>query len=215
MDGRELKEIWRSDTPSFGAGITFTDPAVAAFVCNIGYEWVLIEAEHSPYNPETLREILAVIRARDVVPIVRVTENNAALIKQTLDLGAEGIMVPMLRTGEDARRAAAACRYPPEGIRGFTPREASDFFKDIDHYLETFNERVIVMLQVEHIDAVNNIDDFLATPGLDSILIGPADLSFSLGFPLQNQHPLVQEDINKTVAKCNAANIPIGTWGHG
>jgi len=215
MDGRDLKQTWKKSIPSFGAGITCTDPTVAAVVCNLGYEWVLIEAEHCPYNPETLREILAVIRARGVVPIVRVTDNNTSLIKQALDLGAEGIMVPLLHTAEDARRAVAACRYPPQGIRGFTPRDASNFFKDIDYYMSTINERVIAMLQVEHIDAVNNLDSILATPGIDCILIGPGDLSFSLGHPLQSQHPDVQNAIQTTIAKCNAAKIPVGIWADG
>jgi 4-hydroxy-2-oxoheptanedioate aldolase len=210
MDGRELKEIWRSGTPSFGAWVTCTDPTVAAVMCNVGYEWVLIDAEHHPYNPESLREVLAVISARGVVPIVRVTGNDPALIKQTLDFGAEGIMVPLLRTVEEARRAAAACRYPPQGIRGFNPRDASNFYHDIDHYVRTINERVIAMLQVEHIDAVNSLDDFLATPGLDCILIGPADLSYSLGVPLQADHPQVQNAIHTTISKCNAAGVPVG-----
>ena len=212
MDGRELKEVWRSSTPSFGAGISCADPAVAAVVCNIGYEWVLIDAEHHPYNPETLRNVLAVINARGVVPIVRVSENNAALIKQALDFGAEGIMVPMLRSAEEARHAAAACRYPPQGIRGFSPREASNYWKDLKHYMNTINDRVIAMLQVEHIDAVNEIDKILATPGLDCILIGPADLSYSLGYPLQREQPVVEEAIYKVIAKCNASGIPVGSW---
>lgn len=210
MDGRELKALWRSGTPSFGAWITLSDPAAAAVVCNIGYEWVIVDAEHMPYNPETLREVVATIRARGVVPIVRVTDNSAALIKQTLDWGAEGIMVPLLRTVEDAGRAAAACRYPPEGVRGWNPRDASNYFHDSEHYARTINERVIVMLQVEHIDAVNNLGGFLATPGVDSILIGPADLSYSLGHPLQLDHPDVQLAINTTITKCSAAGIPVG-----
>lgn len=210
MDGKELKEIWQSGVASFGAWITSTDLTIAAVICNIGYEWVIVDTEHHPYNPETLREILATIRYRGVIPIVRVADNNAALIKQALDFGAEGVVVPLLRTGEDARRAAASCRYPPLGIRGFNPRDASNFFKDFDLYFRTINERVIVMLQVEHIDAVNNLDEFLATPGVDCILIGPADLSFSLGIPLQIRHPKVQQAINATIAKCNAAKIPVG-----
>lgn len=211
MDGRELKEIWRSGKPSFGAWVTLTDPAAAAVICNIGYEWVMIDAEHHPYNPETLREILAAINSRGAVSIVRVADNDNALIKQTLDFGAEGIMVPLLRTVEDAHRAAAACRYPLLGVRGFNPRDASNFFQDFEHYTSTINDRVIVMLQVEHIDAVNNLDSFLATPGLDCILIGPADLSYSMGFPLQTDHPEVQEAIDRTISKCNAAGIPVGT----
>jgi 2-keto-3-deoxy-L-rhamnonate aldolase RhmA len=210
MDGIELKSYWNSGKPSFGAWVTCTDPTVAAVICNIGYDWVLIDAEHHPFNAETLREIIAVVHYRGVVPIVRVTTNDAALIKQTLDFGAEGILVPLLHTEEDARHALASCRYPPNGIRGFNPRDASNFFKDIDHYLNTINERVIAMLQVEHIDAVNNLDKILALSGLDAIFIGPADLSNSMGFVGQPSHPEVQEVINKTIDKCNAVGVPVG-----
>ena len=169
MDGKELQAIWRSGTPSFGAWVTMTDPTVAAVICNIGYEWLIIDTEHNPYNPETLREIIAVVRARNCVPIVRVPSNNSASIKQTLDFGAEGVVVPLLHTAADAQEAVAACRYPPYGIRGFNPRDASNFFKDTQYYLETINDRVVVILQVEHIDAVNNLDGILATPGIGGI----------------------------------------------
>lgn len=210
MDGRELKDLWKSGTPSFGAWVTLTDPAVARVMCQIGFDWVIIDAEHMPYNPESLRNIISTIRSTGVVPLVRVTDNSPALIKQTLDWGAEGIMIPLLRTVDDARRAAAACRYPPQGIRGWNPRDAADFFVDTQHYRQTINERVIAMLQVEHIDAVNNLDGFLAVPGVDCILIGPADLSYSLGYPLQLEHPAVQQAIQTTIDKCRAAGIPVG-----
>ena len=212
MDGRELKEVWRSGTKSYGAGLTLVDAAVAAMMCNMGWEWILIDAEHQPYNIETLRDILEVILRRNVVPIVRVRANDPSLIKQMLDFGAEGVMVPMLRTPEEARLAASACRYPPQGIRGFSPREASNYFKDLDHYLATIDDRVIAMLQVEHIDAVNCIDEFLRTPGLDCILIGPADLSFSMGLPMQIRHPKVQAAIQTVIERCNAAGVPVGAW---
>ena len=180
-------------------------------ICNIGYEWLIIDTEHNPYNPETLREIISVVHARNCVPIVRVPSNNAATIKQTLDFGAEGVVVPLLHTAADAEEAVAACRYPPYGIRGFNPRDTSNFYHNINHYLKTINDRVVVILQVEHIDAVNNLDGILATPGIGGILIGPADLSYSMGLPLQTAHPDVQDAIKTTISKCNAAGIPVGT----
>ncbi len=210
MNGKELKEIWHSETPSFGAFVTSTDPMVSAIVCNVGFEWLILDAEHAPFNPETLRSLLAVIRSRGTVPLIRVADNNAALIKQALDLGAEGIMVPLLQTGEDARRAVAACRYPPDGVRGFNPRDASNFFFETGEYVHTINERVVVMLQVEHYLAVENLDDILAVAGVDAIFIGPADLSYSLGHPLEITHSDVQDAIQIVIRKCNAAHIPVG-----
>ncbi len=210
MDGKELQTIWRSGIPSFGAWVTITDPTVAAVICNIGYEWLIIDTEHHPFNPETLREIISVVRARNGVPIVRVPSNNATSIKQTLDFGAEGVVIPLLQTAADAQEAVTACRYPPYGIRGFNPRDASNFFNDINHYLKTINDRVVVILQVEHIAAVNNLDSILAVPGIGGILIGPADLSYSMGLPLQPAHPEVQAAIKTTISKCNAAGVPVG-----
>ncbi len=187
-----------------------TDPAVAAVICNIGYEWVIIDTEHQPFNPETLRDIIAAVRARNSAPVVRVPSNNAATIKQALDFGAEGVVVPLLQTASDARAAVAACRYPPDGIRGWNPRDASNFFKDTESYLETINDRVVVILQVEHIEAVHNLDGILAVPGIGGILIGPADLSYSMGLPRQTAHPEVQAAIKTTITKCNAAGVPVG-----
>jgi 2-keto-3-deoxy-L-rhamnonate aldolase RhmA len=210
MDGKELKTIWGSGTPSFGSWVTTTDPTVAAVICNIGYEWLIIDTEHHPFNPETLREIIAVVHARNSVPIVRVPSINSTSIKHALDFGAEGVLIPLLHTAADAQEAVAACRYPPYGIRGFNPRDASNFFNDIDQYLETINDRVVVILQVEHIDAVKNLDGILATPGIGGIFIGPADLSYSMGLPLQTAHPEVQAAIKTTISKCNAAGIPVG-----
>ena len=210
MDGRQLKQTWRSGTPSFGAWVTSTDTAIAAAVCNAGYDWVFVDAEHCPYGLEKLREVIAAIRVRGVAPIVRVADNDAAIIKQVLDLGAEGVVVPLLLTADDAQRAVAACRYPPLGVRGFNPRDASNYYQDLDDYRGTIDERVVVVVQVEHRDAVRNLDAILATAGIDAVLVGPADLSYSLGFPLQTRHPQVEEAIITTIKKCNAARVPVG-----
>lgn len=210
MDGKELKTVWRSDQPSFGAWITCSDPAIVAAVCNAGYEWVFVDGEHCPYSPAQLREVINTIRARNVVPIVRVADNQAWMVKQVLDLGAEGVVVPLLMTADDAQRAVAACRYPPLGVRGFNPRDASNCFAGLDDYCRTFDERVVVVVQVEHATAVANLDAILATPGIDGVLIGPADLSYSLGHALQPRHPVVEDAIVTTIRKCNAARVPVG-----
>jgi 2-dehydro-3-deoxyglucarate aldolase len=210
MDGIQLKEIWRGNAPSYGAWVTCTDPAIAAAVCNAGYDWVFVDSEHCPYSLETLRTVVAAIRARNVVPIVRVAANDAAMVKQVLDVGAEGVVVPLLLTADDARRAVAACRYPPLGARGFNPRDASNYYQDLDHYRSTIDERVVVVVQVEHRDAVENLDGILSVTGIDGVLIGPADLSYSLGFPLQPRHRTVEEAIVATIKKCNAAHVPVG-----
>ena len=212
MDGSELKKQWKTGKPSFGTWATLADPAVCAILASIGFEWVVVDGEHCPFNPETLRNMLWVLRERGVVSIVRVRANDETIVKQVLDWGAEGIMFPLIRTADEARRAVAACRYPPAGVRGFNPRDASNFYFDVEHYMATANDRILAILQIEHSDAVNNLDDILAVPGVDALLIGPADLSFSLGAPRQFQHPSVQAAINTTIHKARAAGVPIGMF---
>ncbi len=213
MNGRELKDTWKTGKPSFGAWITLADPAVCAIMSNLGFDWLYIDAEHNPFNPEALRTILVTLRERGTPAIVRVRAVDEALVKPLLDWGAEGIMFPFIRTANDARRAVAACRYPPDGIRGFNPREASNYYKDLTPYLQTANDRIIVILQLEHADAIANLDDIIAVPGVDALMIGPADLSFSLGVPLQRQHPKMQAAIDLAIEKCRAAGMPLGmTW---
>jgi len=213
MNGTDLKRLWKTGRPSFGAWISLADPAVAAIMANAGFDWVYIDYEHNPFNPETLRNILLTLRDRGTVGIVRVRVVDEAIVKQVLDWGAEGILFPMIRTAAEAQRAVAACRYPPAGVRGFNPREASNFFKDLDSYLATANDRIVAILQVELAEAVTNLDSILQVPGIDGIMIGPADLSYSLGVPLQRDHPRMQSAINTTIQKTRAAGIPVGmTW---
>jgi 4-hydroxy-2-oxoheptanedioate aldolase len=209
MDGRELQEIWRSGRPSFGAWTLSSDPATAAVLANVGYEWILVDTEHCPFDAETLRAVLAAIRLRGAVPIVRVPANEEWLIKQALDRGGEGVLVPLLRNAEDARRAVRACRYPPDGVRGFSPYDVSNYYQDLQAYLRTINERVVVMLQVELREAVENLEEILAVPGISCLLIGPADLSFSLGHPLMTDHPEVQGAIERVIGGCRAAGMPV------
>ena len=144
---------------------------------------------------------------------MRVRWNDQAIIKQVLDWGAEGVMIPMIVSASEARRAVAACRYPPKGVRGFSPREASNYFHDLDEYMATANQRMIALIQVEHIDAVDALDEILEVPGVDGILIGPADLSFSLGVGLQFEDKGVQKAIRTTIEKSKKVGVPIGmSW---
>jgi len=210
MNGLELKQKWQQHIPSFGAFLTSTDPVIATEMCNIGFEWLIIDVEHNPFNPETLRDQIRILLTRGVVPIVRVAEHSISLIKQVLDYGAEGIMIPMLRSVEDFQQGVLACRYPPEGVRGFNPRDPTNNFHQVQEYLADINQRVIVMPQVEHIDAVNNIDAILEVSGIDAILIGPADLSFSMSVPNQIDMPKVQTAIQTVIDKGNEKGIPMG-----
>jgi 2-keto-3-deoxy-L-rhamnonate aldolase RhmA len=180
---------------TIGAWISFAESAIAEIVAGSGFDWILIDTEHAPFSPEGLQNVLTAFNGQESLPIVRVPWNNPALIKQALDLGAGGVLVPMVNTPDEARAAVAACRYPPEGIRGFGPRRASDYYRRVAEYVASANESVLIALQIEHIKAVKGIADIVAVPGIDVICLGPNDLSGSIGLLGQIEHPSVVEAI--------------------
>ena len=179
--GLNLKRRLRAGDVTIGAWISFAESAVAEIMAGSGFDWILIDTEHAPFSPEGLQTVLTAFNGQECVPIVRAPWNNPAVIKQALDLGASGVLVPMVNTPDEARAAVAACRYPPEGIRGFSPRRASDYYRRVAEYVASANDTVIIALQIEHIEAVKSIADIAAVPGIDVICLGPNDLSGSMG----------------------------------
>ena len=194
-----LKRRLRAGEVTLGAWISFAESAVAEIMAGAGYDWILIDTEHAPFSPEGLQIVLTAFNGRESVPIVRVPWNHPAIIKQALDLGAGGVLVPMVNTVDEARAAVAACRYPPDGIRGFGPRRASDYYRRVAEYIASANESVIVALQIEHIQAVKSIVDIAAVPGIDVLCLGPNDLSGSMGLLGQIEHPSVVDAIHRVL----------------
>jgi len=132
-------------------------------------------------------------------------------IKRVLDIGADGIIVPMIRTAEDVRLAVAASRYPPEGIRGFGPLRPSDYGRiGAQEFCQHSNENIITIVQIENADAVRNIDEILAVPGLSSIAFGPNDLANSMGYRGQPGHPEVVKTMEKVIGRAQQAGVPVG-----
>jgi len=197
--GQNLKRRLRAGETTIGAWISFAESAVAEIMAGTGFDWILIDTEHAPFSPEGLQTVLTAFNGRESVPIVRVPWNNPAVIKQALDLGAGGVLVPMVNSVDEARAAVAACRYPPEGIRGFGPRRASDYYRHVTEYVASANDSVIIALQIEHIEAVKSIADIVAVPGIDVICLGPNDLSGSMGLLGQIEHPSVVEAIHRVL----------------
>lgn len=210
LKGTELKKKLRSGQPVLGAWLSITDPLASEVMSRVGFDFLLIDTEHAPVNRETLQTMLLMFNGSETTPIVRVPWNDQVWIKWALDVGAEGVLVPLIRTAEDARQAVAACKYPLEGVRGFGPRAASNFYRDVDEYLQEAEDRIVVIVQIEHIDAVRNLDEILKVPGVDCVFIGPADLSGSLGVLCQWEHPRLLQAIDTVIAKAHAAGVPVG-----
>ena len=202
-----LKQRLRAGASTVGAWLSFADVAVAEIMVGTGFDWILIDTEHAPFTPESLQNVLAAFTGSPTVPIVRVPANDPVPIKQVLDLGADGVLVPNVLTPQEASRAVASCKYPPEGMRGFGPRRASEYYRRVQDYVATANESVIVLLQIEHIDAVKSVQDILAVPGIDVVCLGPNDLSGSMGLLGQVEHQAVREAIDRVLAEAHRRGL--------
>jgi 2-dehydro-3-deoxyglucarate aldolase len=210
MNGLDLKRKLHGGQICIGGWITLADPVVAENLSHAGFDWLFVDTEHSPIPLDALQTQLLLAQRGGTPTLVRVPWNDPVMIKQVLDVGAEGILVPMVNSAEEARRAVEAAKYPPAGRRGWGPRAASGFGRQANEYAQEANDRIVVITQVEHIDAVRNLDSILAVPGLDGVFIGPSDLSYSMGIPRQFEHPDLIAAIQEVARKARAAGVPVG-----
>lgn len=164
---------------SIGTWVSIGHPDVTERLANLGFDWLTFDLEHSPLSLETVQIMMqAMSFTQSCVPLVRLRWNDFVLIKRVLDIGAYGVIVPMVNTGQEAEKAVRACKYPPEGIRVVGPRRAS--LRDPD-YLATANSEIFVAVMIETDQALRNLDEILSVPGIDACFIGPWDLSMNLG----------------------------------
>ena len=193
-----------------GGAVTLVDPLVSEVAAQAGNDFVWIETEHSHLNlPAVMAHILA-LRGTQAAPIVRVPWNDPVLLKPVLDMAPAGVVIPMVRSAEEARNAVAACRYPPQGNRGFGPIRNMYGMESVAEYLEQADAQILIFIQIEHIDAVRDLDEILATPGLDGIVLGRMDLSGSMGKLGQSDDPEVVEAIDTIFSKTKQAGRYIG-----
>lgn len=194
-----------------GGHVFLTDPSITEALAMYGYDFIWIDAEHGPFDKHNLLMHVMAANAGGSAAFVRVAENNPAVIKPILEMGVDGIIIPMILTEEDAQRAIRACLYPPLGIRGFGPRRASRYNQDpIGTYLKDASASFLRILQIEHILAVKNIEAILAVEGLDAIIIGPNDLSASIGRLGDSLHPEVLALGEQIIAHAKKSKIPVG-----
>jgi 2-dehydro-3-deoxyglucarate aldolase/4-hydroxy-2-oxoheptanedioate aldolase len=193
-----------------GTNITFRDPTVTEALSGL-CDFLWIDMEHNPLSLADVQGHIMATKGSDCCPIVRVPWNDPVLIKPVLDIGAAGIIVPLVQTADDVRRAVAACRYPPDGIRGFGPRRPSNYGQlGGPDFCRTMNETIISIAQIEHIRAVECIDDILGVPGLVSVVIGPNDLSGSMGLMGKPRHPDVLRAIETVIGKARKKGVYVG-----
>ncbi len=184
---------------------------VADLLSRVGFDYLWIDLEHSPMDIGDAQILIQAAGGRCPC-IIRVPEVSEAWIKKALDTGCDGIVIPQIRSAEEARVAVAWCQYPPAGRRGAASTRAHAFGLDFRGYVARANSDIAVILQVEHIDAVNGIDGLLATPGVAALFVGPFDLSGSMGLLGQVDHPEVQAAISRVVHAGTAAGMPLGLF---
>ena len=204
----KLKSRLRLGETTYGGWITIPNPMVAEIMAGAGFDWVMIDSEHGGFSNEGILACLAGFNGSPTVPMVRVAWNDHVLIKQVLDMGADGVLVPMVSSAVEARAAVSACKYPPEGTRGFGPRRASQYNTNTDAYVAQANSSVIVIVQIEHVNGVADIDAILDTPGIDVACLGPTDLSGSAGVLRQFDHPIVVDGMTKVIKAARARQMP-------
>jgi 2-keto-3-deoxy-L-rhamnonate aldolase RhmA len=193
-----------------GAWVSYSDPACIELMGRMGFDFMIVDAEHSPIQNETLRNLLMANKGSPTAVLVRVPWNDLIWIKSVLDLGADGVLVPMVNSAEEARRAVSLCKFPPDGIRSVGPWRVSNYYQDDDAYVRAANAETVVLIQIEHVDAVNAVDEILKVPGLDGIFLGPSDLAGSMNHLLDIGHPDVQAAIVHVAERCKASGITFG-----
>jgi len=172
-----------------GSWITLAHPAIAEIMAKARFDWLAIDMEHSVITIREAEELIRVIDMAGVVPLVRLTSNDQSQIKRVMDAGSYGVIVPMVNSPEDAERAIQAVKYPPAGKRGIGLARAQGYGARFQEYFDWQKNGSTVIVQVEHIDAVNNLEAIFSVEGVDGYIIGPYDLSGSIGIPGQFDHP--------------------------
>ena len=205
-----LKKKLKNGELTLGCWVTLGHPLIPEILAPAGFDWLTVDMEHSSIELEDLLPLLISIEANNMVPLVRVGENDPNLIKRVMDAGAHGVIVANVCSREEAQQAVNAVKYPPLGTRGVGLYRAQGFGRRFEEYKKWVKEESVVIIQIEHIDAVKDIDTILTTPGIDAFMIGPYDLSGSLGKPGNFDDPEVVEALDKVMESAQRIGITAG-----
>lgn len=199
---------------ALGSVVTMYDYTISESLGFTGYDFLWIDGEHNGFDFKDIMMHTMAASSGGAASFVRVRANDPTLVKPILDMGVDGIIFPLIMDVEDAKKAVASCTYPPEGIRGVGPGRAIRY--GIDDAMDYINNRaqasIFKILQVEHIKCVNNLEEIVKVPGIDALMIGPSDLSASVGLLGQMEHPVVLNMIDKICKTGLDAGIPVAAF---
>lgn len=205
-----LKQKLKNNQLTLGSWITIGHPAVIEIMASAGFEWLVIDMEHTSIDLSTAHNLIATIQANNMKALVRVSKNEEVIIKRILDMGADGIVVPMIKTREEALEAIDYAKYPPIGKRGVGLFRAQQYGLGFEAYKKWVNDELVIIAQIEHYEAVENIKDIITTEGIDGVIIGPYDLSGSMGYPGEYEREDVKSAIEKVLQVCKEHHFPSG-----
>lgn len=199
-----FKQALKDSQPQIGLWVSMIGPLGTEICAGAGFDWLLLDGEHSPNDLQSMLAQLQTIAGYDSQPVCRLPVGDTALIKQYLDLGVPNLLVPMVDTPEQARALVQACRYPPQGIRGMAGARASRWGR-YPRYAQEANDQICLLVQAETRLALSNLDAIAAIDGVDGVFIGPADLSASMGHVGNPAHPEVQSAIEDAIGRIRKA----------
>lgn len=190
-----LKKKLEAKELTVGTWVTIPNQAIIEILSTAGFEWITLDIEHSAVSIESVQNLLGHIQGNGMQGLVRVSKNEEVVIKRVMDAGAEGVIVPMIKSKTDAEQAVSFVKYPPVGTRGVGLSRAQKYGTDFESYKKWTNSESVVIAQIEHIEAVKNLESILKVDGIDGIIVGPYDLSASMGYPGEYH----REDVKKAL----------------
>jgi 4-hydroxy-2-oxoheptanedioate aldolase len=201
-------------SPPLGSWISSAAPAVAEALGLCGFDYLVVDMEHSPIDIAEAVSLLRAIAGTPAQPVVRLAWNEQIMVKRILDAGARNLMFPFVQSVEEARAAVSYTRYPPQGVRGVAGVHRASKYGRLDDYLKTANDEIAVIIQLETPQAIERLAQIAAVPGVDALFVGPGDLSAAMGRIGEIGHPEVQALIAEAAQTAHAAGKPIGIIGN-
>jgi 2-dehydro-3-deoxyglucarate aldolase len=206
---RAIRTALRSGSASIGSWMQIPESNIAEIMGRAGYQWVAIDMEHGPVAVNQLPDIFRALELGGTLPLARVASPLPINCRQALDQGAAGVVIPMISSASQLQSIISECHWPPRGRRGVGFQRANVFGKFFDAYVEEAQESLVVA-QIEHIDAVNNLEAIVKVEGLDAIMIGPYDLSASLGITGEFENKKYKDVLTKILEVCAKQKMPCG-----
>lgn len=210
MKNKNLKRKLSSNQVTIGSWITFQSDKSIEVLSNFSFDWLCLDIEHNLFNHETLLGLIRTIQYYDKAALIRIDSNDPVIIKKCLDAGADGLIIPMINSAQEALNAVHSSYYPPRGIRGVGLSRAQNYGLEFKRYQDWLKDNLVIIAQIEHYEGINNLEEIVKIDGIDGLIIGPYDLSASIGRPGDLESLEMKEMIEKFQITCKNAGKAFG-----